>query len=53
MKIGSHLIKKILPGTFKKYVDSFFCGKEPLASSNGLKWNSQFADSVRFTNASL
>ena len=37
----------------KKYVDSFFSGKEPLASSNGLKWNSQFADSVRYTNASL
>ncbi len=37
----------------KKYVDSFFAGKEPLASSNGLKWNPQFADSVRYTNASL
>ena len=28
-------------------------GKEPFASSNGLYWNSQFADSVRYTNASL
>lgn len=37
----------------KKYVDSFFAGKEPLASSNGLNWNPQFADSVRYTNASL
>ena len=37
----------------KSYVDSFFVGKEPLASSNGLIWNPQFADSVKFTNASL
>ncbi|HMV42314.1 MAG TPA: hypothetical protein PK079_16020 [Leptospiraceae bacterium] len=37
----------------KQYVDAFFAGKEPLASSNGLNWNAQFADSVRYTNASL
>lgn len=37
----------------RQYVDSFFAGKEPFASSNGLYWNSQFADSVRYTNASL
>ncbi len=37
----------------KNYVDSFFTGKEPLASSNGLNWNPQFADSVRYTNSSL
>ncbi len=37
----------------KNYIDSFFAGKEPLASSNGLNWNPQFADSVRYTNASL
>jgi acetoin utilization deacetylase AcuC-like enzyme len=37
----------------KNYVDSFFAGIGTLASSNGLKWNSQFADSVRYTNASL
>lgn len=34
------------------YVSSFFeC--DTLASSNGLKWTPQFADSVRYTNASL
>ncbi|SRR6266403_521159 len=38
---------------FEKYVDNFFNGIEPQASSNGLKWNAQFADSVRYTNASL
>jgi acetoin utilization deacetylase AcuC-like enzyme len=37
----------------KNYVDSLFAGKEPLASSNGLSWNPQFADSLRYTNASL
>jgi len=35
------------------YVRDFFDGKEPLASSNGLTWSKQFADSVRYTNASL
>lgn len=37
----------------KEYVHGFFMGKEPHASSNGLSWNYQFADSVRYTNASL
>ena len=37
----------------RQYVDHFFAGTEPLASSNGLKWSAQFADSVRYTNASL
>ncbi|MCA8837350.1 MAG: hypothetical protein K8963_05820 [Proteobacteria bacterium] len=37
----------------RKYVDAFFAGAEPLASSNGLAWSAQFADSVRYTNASL
>ena len=36
-----------------KYVNDFFAGAEPLASSNGLAWSAQFADSVRYTNASL
>jgi acetoin utilization deacetylase AcuC-like enzyme len=37
----------------ERYVSDFFDGKEPLASSNGLAWSEQFADSVRYTNASL
>ena len=37
----------------KRHVDDFFNGKEPLASSNRLVWTPQFADSVRYTNASL
>jgi acetoin utilization deacetylase AcuC-like enzyme len=37
----------------KNYVDAFFAGKKPLAVSNGLTWTPQFADSVRYTNASL
>ncbi len=37
----------------RTYVDHFFAGIEPLASSNGLAWSAQFADSVRYTNASL
>jgi acetoin utilization deacetylase AcuC-like enzyme len=36
-----------------EYVEAFFAGKEPLASSNNLRWSSGFADSVRYTNASL
>jgi acetoin utilization deacetylase AcuC-like enzyme len=36
-----------------KYVNNFFAGIAPDASSNGLNWNSDFAESVRFTNASL
>jgi acetoin utilization deacetylase AcuC-like enzyme len=37
----------------ERYVDAFFSGREPLASSNRLAWSEQFADSVRYTNASL
>jgi acetoin utilization deacetylase AcuC-like enzyme len=36
-----------------QYVDHFFNGIQPLADSNGLNWNLNFADSVRYTNASL
>lgn len=35
------------------YVDDFFGGVEPVCSSNFLKWTPLFADSVRYTNASL
>lgn len=35
------------------YVDKFFAGKRPARTSNGLAWSPQFADSVRYTNASL
>jgi acetoin utilization deacetylase AcuC-like enzyme len=35
------------------YVDAFFNGRQPQCSSNGLEWSEQFADSVRYTNASL
>lgn len=35
-----------------KYVSSFFTGGN-LAESNSLEWSKQFADSVRYTNASL
>lgn len=37
----------------ENYVNGFFNGVSPHASSNGLKWEAQFADSVRYTNASL
>ncbi len=36
----------------KKYVDSFFTGGG-LSQSNGLDWNPEFAESIRYTNASL
>ena len=36
-----------------EYVDAFFAGRQPLASSNGLSWSREFADTVRYTNASL
>lgn len=36
-----------------RYVNSFFDGVNPLASSNGLIWNKEFADTVRYTNSSL
>ena len=36
----------------KKYVKDFFKGG-PKSTSNGLGWNPQFAESVRYTNASI
>ena len=36
-----------------EYVDAFFAGRRPLCESNELTWSQQFADSVRYTNASL
>ncbi|HPG58653.1 MAG TPA: hypothetical protein PKW98_12620 [Candidatus Wallbacteria bacterium] len=36
-----------------EYVDNFFAGIPHDCVSNGLKWSAQFADSVRYTNASL
>ena len=35
------------------YVENFFSGKGASATSNGLDWNKQFAESVRYTNSSL
>ncbi|MFA7157046.1 MAG: hypothetical protein WC123_05065 [Bacilli bacterium] len=35
-----------------EYVNDFFTGGK-LAESNGLRWSSQFANSVRYTNSSL
>ncbi len=35
------------------YVDSFFNGIEPAASSNGLTWSPEFAETVRYTSSSL
>jgi len=35
------------------YVENFFKGIKPSATSNGLDWNKQFAESIRFTNSSL
>lgn len=37
----------------KEYVQAFFKGNKPLCNSNGLHWSAQFADSIRYTNASL
>lgn len=37
----------------KTYVENFFSGKEPLASSNNIKWSLDFAETVKYTNASL
>lgn len=37
----------------KEYVDGFFSGDKEQRSKNGLEWSPQFADSVRYTNASL
>jgi acetoin utilization deacetylase AcuC-like enzyme len=36
----------------KRYVNSFFSGQKG-CESNGLDWSTQFAESVRYTNASL
>ena len=35
------------------YVDGFFAGRTPHATSNGLSWGPAFARSVRYTNGSL
>jgi acetoin utilization deacetylase AcuC-like enzyme len=35
------------------YVDGFFAGRAPHATSNGLHWSPAFAESVRYTNGSL
>jgi len=35
------------------YVADFFAGRQPRASSNGLAWSPEFAESVRYTNGSL
>ena len=35
------------------YVEAFFAGREPYARSNGLAWSRAFAESVRYTSASL
>jgi len=37
----------------KNYVEEFFDGIDPSASSNLLTWSRAFADTVRFTNSSL
>ncbi len=37
----------------QNYVEDFFAGRAPLCSSNGIPWSSDFARSVRYTNASL
>lgn len=37
----------------EKYVNDFFTGVKPLCDSNGLTWTKEFADTVRYTNASL
>jgi acetoin utilization deacetylase AcuC-like enzyme len=37
----------------KDYVHKFFNGIKPLCESNNLKWSKQFAETVRYTNASL
>lgn len=36
-----------------KYVDDFFNGVKPLCDSNGLNWNKEFANTIRYTNSSL
>ena len=41
------------PAHDKDYVEDFFNGTQPLCKSNGLSWSPEFAESVRYTNASL
>lgn len=37
----------------KAYVDAFFAGEKPLATTNGLTWSENLVNSVCYTNASL
>lgn len=37
----------------ENYVNAFFNGEKPLCESNNLKWTREFAETVRYTNASL
>jgi acetoin utilization deacetylase AcuC-like enzyme len=37
----------------KEYVDSFYSGEEPIASTNNLQWSKELVKSVQYTNASL
>jgi hypothetical protein len=37
----------------EEYVEDFFNGVKPKCEYNGLNWTSEFADTVRYTNASL
>lgn len=37
----------------KEYVDGFFKGEKPHSTSNGLEWSPEFAETVRYTNASF
>jgi acetoin utilization deacetylase AcuC-like enzyme len=37
----------------KEYVDAFFAGTKPLATTNGLTWSENLVNSVRYTCASL
>ncbi len=38
---------------FPEYVEGFFKGEYPHHESNGLQWSEQFAETVKYTNASL
>ncbi|MBE7483628.1 MAG: hypothetical protein HS104_27070 [Polyangiaceae bacterium] len=42
-----------LLGHAPDYVDGFFAGRAPHATSNGLSWSPAFAESLRYTNGSL
>jgi acetoin utilization deacetylase AcuC-like enzyme len=37
----------------KKYVNAFYKGEEPLASSNGIPWSKELAESVKYTTGAL